>query len=104
MMKKSGFDTIREKVIAGNYQISVHALRRMRSRQITIADIEHAIIHGRIIMGDINAKPYPKCIFLGEDPVKGETLHVICSLNPQVMLVTVYFPDEELWSKDEYRK
>jgi hypothetical protein len=103
-ISKIVFDKIRERIKTGDYLISVHASRRLGSRHITIADLEHAIINGRIIKRDLNAKPYPKCIFLGEDSIKGESLHVVCSLNPQVMLVTVYFPDEDSWIKDEFRK
>jgi len=103
-VSKIDFDLIRERVKSGDYQISVHAAKRLRSRQLAIADLEHAIIYGKIIMRNPKAKPYPKCIFLGEDLIKGESLHVVCSLNPQVMLVTVYFPDEESWSRDEYKK
>ena len=98
------FDIIREKVKAGDYQISVHATQRLRSRQLTIADLEHAIIHGAIIERDPDARPYPKCIFLGEDATKGESLHVICSLTPDALIVTIYFPDEDIWSKDRYRR
>jgi len=48
--------------------------------------------------------PNPKCIFLGEDELKGESIHVVCSLTPETMIVTVYFPDEDLWSKDKFRR
>ena len=98
------FNVIREKVRAGDYEISVHATRRLRRRQLTIADLEHAIIYGEIIEHDPTARPFPKCIFLGQDAVKGEMLHVVCSLTPQALIVTVYFPDEDIWSKDRYRR
>ena len=98
------FEIIREKVKSGDYEISVHALQRLRSRQLTIADLEHAIIYGEIIERDPNAKPHPKCIFLGEDVVKGESLHVVCALTPDTLIVTIYFPDEDVWSKDRYRR
>lgn len=98
------FDIIREKVKSGDYEISVHALQRLRSRQLTTADMEHAIIHGEIIERDPNAQPHPKCIFLGEDVVKGESLHVVCALMPDTLIVTVYFPEEDIWSKGRYRR
>ncbi len=98
------FEIIREKVRQGDYYVSVHASKQIRRRQLSIADIEHVIIFGEIIFHDPNANPNPKCIFLGDDAVKGESLHVVCSLNPDVQIVTIYFPDEDLWSKDRYRK
>ena len=103
-MPKVDFEIIRDKVKSGDYEISVHATKRLRSRQLTSADLEHAIIHGKIIEHDPEAKPYPKCIFLGEDAVKGESLHVVCSLTPDALIVTIYFPDEDVWSKDRYRR
>ena len=65
------FEIIREKIKSGDYEISVHATKRLRTRQLTIADIEHTIIHGEIIERDPDAIPHPKCIFLGEDATKG---------------------------------
>lgn len=103
-MEKTDFEQIRQKVQAGDYQISVHAAKRLRSRHLRVADIENAILHGTIIERDLNAWPNPKCIFLGEDALKGEALHVVCSLTPDTLIVTVYFPDEDVWSKDRYRK
>ena len=103
-MQKVDFDQIREKIKSGDYQISVHATKRLRSRQMTIADLEHAVLYGEIIERDPKAQPYPKCVFLGEDAIKGESLHVVCSLTPGTMVVTVYFPDEDVWSKDKNRR
>jgi len=71
---------------------------------LTIADLEHAILFGEIIERDAEASPHPKCIFLGEDALKGEAIHVVCSLNPDALIVTVYFPEEDRWSKDKYRR
>jgi hypothetical protein len=103
-MEKPDFEKIRDSIKSGNYLISVHASKRLRARQLTIADLEHAILNGEIIERDFEAKPYPKCIFLGEDAEKGESLHVVCSLTPGAYIVTVYFPDEDMWSKDRVRK
>jgi len=100
-MAEIDFEIIRQKVKEGNYEISVHATKRLRERQLAIADIENVIIKGEIIERDPEAKPNPKCIFLGEDAVKGESLHVVCSLTPDTLIVTVYFPDEDNWSKDK---
>jgi hypothetical protein len=103
-MTKVNFELIREKVKSGDYRISVHGLKRLRSRELTIADLENAIVMGEIIDRDPDATPYPKCIFLGEDAIKGESIHVVCSLAPDTLIVTVYFPDEDRWAKDRYRK
>jgi hypothetical protein len=104
IMDKPDFEKIRDSIKSGDYIISIHASKRLRNRQLTIADLEHAILNGEIIERDPEAKPYPKCIFLGEDAIKGEALHVVCSLTPGTQIVTVYFPEEDMWSKDRVRK
>ena len=103
-MPKADFDSIREKVKAKDYKISEHAFKRLKSRQLKIPDLENAIVHGEIVDREPNAKPYPKCIFLGPDSMKGEDIHIVCSLTPKVVIVTVYFPDETVWSKSRHRR
>ncbi len=103
-MPKMDFEEIRVKVQRGDYEISVHAFERMRQRGISLEDVENVIIGGTIIERDLDAKPFPKCIFLGFTARKGESLHVVCSLTPQSKIVTVYFPDEDQWSRERYRR
>jgi len=103
-MTAINFELVREKVRLGDYYLSIHASKQIRKRNLAIADIENVILHGEIIARDPDAQPNPKCIFLGEDSIKGESLHVVCSLDPGVRIVTIYFPDEDLWSKDRYRR
>lgn len=103
-MTNIDFETIRQKVHEGNYEISVHASKRLRQRNISLMDLEQVILKGEIIERDPQAKPYPKCIFLGYTELKGEALHVVCSLTSQAMIVTVYFPEEDRWSQDRIRR
>ena len=103
-MSEVDFGAIREKIRIGDYRVSIHATKRLRSRGLTIDDLEHAILYGQIIERDFDASPFPKCIFVGEDALKGEMIHVVCSLTPETLIVTVYFPDEDIWSKDRYRR
>ena len=103
-MAKVNFEIIRTKVKAGDYEISIHAFEQMRHRGITIDDLESAIAHGDIIERDYQATPFPKCIFWGFTVLKGESIHVVCSITPQSRIVTVYFPDEDVWSQDRFRR
>jgi hypothetical protein len=102
-MPRVNFDAIRTSVQTGDYAISVHAFERMRRRGITLDDLESVIINGEIIERDADAMPYPKCIFLGYTVLKGELLHVVCSLTPHSRVVTVYFPDEDEWARGRFR-
>jgi len=103
-MAQVDFEVIRTQVQAGDYEISVHAFERMRQRSITMADLENAIIHGDIIERDPQAKPFPKCIFWGFTILKGESIHIVCSITPKSRVVTVYFPDEDEWAQDRFRR
>ena len=103
-MAKVNFEIIRAKVQAGEYEISVHAFERMHQRGIILDDLENAIINGDIIERDPQAKPFPKCIFWGFTVLKGESIHVVCSVTPQSRVVTVYFPDEDEWAQDRFRR
>jgi len=103
-MPKVNFEEIRTKVQRGDYEISVHAFQRMRQRGISLADVENVIMDGEIIERDADATPFPKCIFWGFTTAKGESLHVVCSVTPQSKIVTVYFPDEDQWARDRFRR
>jgi len=102
-MLKIDFEIIRHKVRDGDYEISVHASKRLRQRKISLVELEHIVLSGEIIERDPHAKPFPKCIFLGYTELKGEALHVVCSLTPQTMIVPLYFPDEDRWAQDRIR-
>ena len=97
------FEQIRRQIQAGDYEISFHAFERMRKRGITIDDLEEAMLSGEMIERDPHAQPVPKCIFWGFSTLKGESIHVVCSLTPQSRIVTVYFPDEDKWARDRIR-
>ena len=103
-MAKIDFDDIRIHIQAGNYEISVHAFERMRRRGISLSDVENAIINGDLIEKDSDAKPFPKCIFWGFTLLKGESIHVVCSITSHSRVVTVYFPDEDQWSRGRFRR
>ena len=103
-MTKIDFELIRKKVREGDYEISVHATEQMRRRGITLDDVENAIINGEIIERDPQVRPFPKCIFWGFTVLKGESIHVVCSITPQSKVVTVYFPEEDEWARDRYRR
>lgn len=103
-MPNVDFEQVRKAMRSGDYEISQHAFEPMRKRGITIDDLEEVILHGEIIERDQRAQPYPKCIFWGFTTLKGESIHVVCSITPQSRIVTVYFPDEDTWARDRIRR
>jgi hypothetical protein len=76
----------------------------MRQRGITFDDLEHVVLNGEIIERDPHSKPFPKCIFWGFTVLKGEAIHIVCSIAPQSRIVTIYFPDEDEWARDRFRR
>ena len=103
-MSQLDFEIIRQKVRQGEYEISIHASKRLRNRKISLVEWEQVLISGEIIERDFHAKPYPKCIFLGYTEPKGEAYHVVCSITPDATVVTACFPDEDRWAQDKIRK
>lgn len=90
--------TIRKKVIAGEYDLSDHAHKERQEEQITVEEIEKTLLKGAII------EKYP------EDPrglsclVASKKLHVVCGFRGErLLVVTVYRPKMPTWIDWETR-
>ena len=76
-----------------------HAIRRMFERGIGVLDVEHVLIHGRVIEDYPADTPYPSQLLLGRS--SGKDLHLVAAVNGEErIIVTVYEPDPSLWSTD----
>ncbi len=62
------------------YEISLHAQKERCEEEIKIADIEHAILTGRIIEDYPEDKRGPSCLILGYSQHK--PIHIVCSILP----------------------
>jgi len=96
-------EIIREKIIRGQYRLTVHALTRFKERGITAADMEAAILSGEIIEEYPDDRPFPSCLIYGRTS-DGRPLHVVCSLAPVSHIITIYFPDEKGWINYKIRR
>lgn len=83
---------IREKVKKKEYDLSEHAHKERQEEQITIQQIERALLKGDII------EEYPK------DPrgesclVANKKLHVVCGMRGErLLIVTIYKPKLPTW-------
>jgi len=94
---------IKQSILSGNYDMSLHAIERALERNIWKDDIEHVIIYGEIIEEYVYDKPYPSCLIFGKD-TKGYPLHVVCAFSPIIKIITVYYPDESKWIDYRRRK
>jgi hypothetical protein len=87
---------IREKIYAGDYRVSEHAVKRMISRSIERHEVEEVVIHGEIIEEYPEDKYTPSCLVYGKT-YRGRDLHVHISLPPKVVVITTYDPDPAEW-------
>lgn len=98
-------EEIREKIAAGQFEFSKHAVDQTIVRRITIHDLREAIADGEIIEDYPDDKYGPSCLILGFT-VAGRPLHIQCSYpsRPLVKIITLYEPDANLWIDFKVRK
>ena len=80
---------------------SLHAFRRMVTRNISPADIKEAIKTGEIIKTYPDDKPYPSVLVYKS--IKKQPIHVVIGkneINGDCIIITVYIAGEEFWNPD----
>jgi len=81
------------------YEFSKHAVDQSVTRDISVAEIEDALIRRGEVIEDYPADKYgPSCLILGYTEA-GRPLHIQCSYpsRPLVKIITLYQPDPDLW-------
>lgn len=98
-------EEIRDKIKAGNYEFSKHAVDKSILRNISVLEIREAIESGNIIEDYPTDKYGPSCLILGYTQVQ-RPLHIQCSYpsRPLVKIITLYEPDANQWINFETRK
>jgi hypothetical protein len=80
---------------------SLHALKRMISRNISPVDVKQALQSGEIIREYADDKPYPSMLVY--KVVNGKQIHVVVGREEPsrvCVIITVYIADEEIWESD----
>lgn len=95
--------SIQQAIRDGDYQFSLHAVKRSAERRISRSEIEEAILNGEIIERYPDDKYSPSCLVLGWTTAK-RPLHLQLSLAPNVKLITLYEPDTAEWIDYKTRK
>ena len=93
---------IETQVHAKLYDLTQHATMARQERGITEADIETALLNGKIIEVYDDDFPFPTCLVLGWRDTD-RLLHVVCArvdAEPALQVVTVYEPAAERWLSD----
>ncbi len=98
-------DEIREKIAAVSFEFSKHAVDQSILRGISVQELRDAIQSGEIIEDYPDDKYGPSCLIFGMTPEK-RPLHLQCSYpsRPLIKIVTLYEPDENLWTDHRVRK
>ena len=93
-------DLIRKLCIDKKLRWTNHIFIRLTQRNISMADVEYALLTGEIIEEYPSDYPYPSCLVLGVN-IQGSYIHVVCGSNgEELWLITAYYPSTELWSND----
>jgi len=90
--------------MAAKLVFRVHALRRMFERNFSVDDIRAVIDDGETIEDYQGDKPFPSRLVLGWRGAR--PVHVVVADNlrqNELIVVTVYEPDPELW-EDDFRR
>lgn len=83
-----------------NFEITLHAAKRLEERNISIIDIMHCINTGQIIEQYPNDYPYPSCLIFGT-AVNTQVLHAVIGTDEKTLwIITAYYPDPDLWETD----
>jgi hypothetical protein len=98
-------EEIREKISAGRFEFSKHAVDQSIVRSVTVQDIREAVAAGEIIEDYPDDKYGPSCLLLGYTRT-GRPLHIQCSYpsRPLLKIITLYEPDAGLWVDFKVRK
>jgi hypothetical protein len=98
-------DGIREKLAAGAFELSQHAVDQSILRNIDLDEVQESIAAGEVIEDYPEDKYGPSCLVFGFTAA-GRPLHVQCSYptRPLVKIITVYEPDPARWIEFRTRR
>ena len=88
------------------YEFSRHALDQSIIRDISVPEMEQAILENAVVIEDYPDDKYgPSCLILGYTE-SGRPLHIQCGYSEKFLMkiITLYQPDPEFWVDDKIRK
>ncbi|HEX8128391.1 MAG TPA: DUF4258 domain-containing protein [Pyrinomonadaceae bacterium] len=96
---------IREKIAAGEFEFSKHAVDQSILRHISVREMREAMVVSEIIEDYPHDKYGPSCLVLGYTQAH-RPLHIQCSYpsRPVLKIITIYQPDPDLWIDLKVRK
>jgi hypothetical protein len=102
-MPQELISAMRSLILEGYITFTDHARIRMFERGIESNAVVDLILKGEIIERYPESTPCPSALILGS--VESQACHVVAALcRDRVKIVTVYWPDEEVWLDSRMRK
>ena len=99
------FDQLRQKFALGRVEHSLHAVRQMVARAITVDEVAQTVLAGEVIEDYPDDKYGPSCLLFGRT-AKQRVLHVQCThpSRPLVKVITAYEPEPAEWDETLKRR
>lgn len=96
-----GIEEIVGAIASELYEISQHAERERRNDDLSIADLENAVLNGEIVE-DYPADPRGASCLISGKSVDGKPVHLVIGFLPNdyVRIITAYIPDPVKWETD----
>jgi len=94
---------IKIKIQANKYEISLHGEKERYAEDITIKDLERAILNGEILENYPDDQRGRSCLVLGYS--NNRPIHVVCgySKHQWIRILTVYLPQKPKWLNERTR-
>jgi hypothetical protein len=91
-------EEIREKLEAGQFEFSKHAVDQSIVRRISVQEVRELFGDAEVIEDYPEDKYGPSCLILGRTST-GRPLHIQCSYPSRALIkiITLYEPDPDLW-------
>jgi hypothetical protein len=84
-------------------EFTLHAREKMLVREIKSFDIKQTLLQGEIIEEYLDDKPYPSFLLCAK--LDEKYLHVVCAVaGKQLLIITTYYPDENIWLNPRKRR
>lgn len=90
---------IAQAISQGRYRYTIHGAQQRIARRIKRHEVEEAIAKGEIIEDYPDHHYGSACLVLGRT-AEGKPLHILCSLQEVIDIITVYEPDLKEWKED----
>lgn len=103
MPKSLQLSWIKERVKKNEYLYTLHADEERRNEGLSIAQVEQALLNGRILEDYPHDPRGPSCLVYGN--ASGRPIHVVCGRNRSgwLVLITVYIPTMPKWKSPTER-